>query len=75
MSWAKKVSKTRRLKALKSQTDTKDNKTILMKNTPASQHLEDKKEKYLNHEKPETKGPRIASSPLAKRIAADSPPT
>ena len=34
--------------------------------------LEDKKEKYLNHEKPETKGPRIASSPLAKRIAAEN---
>ena len=62
----------KKVKSLKSQTDTKDNKTILMKNTPASQHLEDKKEKYLNHEKPETKGPRIASSPLAKRIAAEN---
>ena len=62
----------KKVKSLKSQTDTKDNKTILMKNTPASQHLEDKKEKYLNHEKPETKGPRIASSPLAIRIAAEN---
>ena len=62
----------KKVKSLKSQTDTKDNITIPMKNTPASQRLEDKKEKYLNHEKPETKGPRIASSPLAKRIAAEN---
>ena len=62
----------RKVKSLKSQTDTKDNKTIPMKNTPASQRLEDKKENYLNHEKLETNGPRIASSPLAKRIAAEN---
>ena len=62
----------KKVKSLKSQTDTKDNITIPMKNTPASQRIEDKKEKYLNHEKPETKGPRIASSPLAKRIAAEN---
>ena len=62
----------KKVKSLKSQTDTKDNITIPLKNTPASQRLEDKKGKYLNHEKPETKGPRIASSPLAKRIAAEN---
>jgi len=62
----------KKVKSLKSQTDTKDNITIPMKNTPASQRIEDKKEKYLNHEKPGTKGPRIASSPLAKRIAAEN---
>jgi len=62
----------KKVKSLKSQTDTKDNITIPMKNTLASQRIEDKKEKYLNHEKPETKGPRIASSPLAKRIAAEN---
>jgi len=62
----------KKVKSLKSQTDTRDNITIPMKNTLASQRIEDKKEKYLNHEKPETKGPRIASSPLAKRIAAEN---
>ena len=62
----------KKVKSLKSQTDTKDNITIPMKNTLASQRIEDKKEKYLNHEKPETKGPRIASSPLAKRIAEEN---
>ena len=62
----------KKVKSLKSQTDTKDNITIPMKNTLASQRNENKKEKYLNHEKPETKGPRIASSPLAKRIAAEN---
>ena len=64
--------KDKKVKSLKSQTDTKDNITIPMKNTLASQRIEDKKEKYLNHEKPETKGPRIASSPLAKRIAEEN---
>ena len=62
----------KKVKSFKSQTDTKDNITILTKNTPASQRLEDKKENYLNHEKLETNGPRIASSPLAKRIAAEN---
>ena len=36
----------KKVKSLKSQTDTKDNITIPMKNTLASQRIEDKKEKY-----------------------------
>ena len=60
------------IKNLKSQTVTKDNLITPIKDKPVSQRIEGKQKKHLNDKETETKGHRIASSPLAKRLAAEN---
>ena len=60
------------IKNLKSQTVTKDTLITPIKDKPVSQRIEGKQKKHLNDKETETKGHRIASSPLAKRLAAEN---